>query len=109
MKSVVARFQGFPDLPTFRANREPLRITTRYPDLAAERDNRSTHHHRFGQLVLRHIVREALVIALLNAVVGAFLGTLVDNCLGAGGWLLTHVGQSRQSPHLSCRPELTSS
>jgi hypothetical protein len=42
------------------------------------------------------------MIALLNAVVGAFPGTLIDNRFGTGTWLLTHVGQSRQS-----RPELT--
>ena len=37
------------------------------------------------------------MIALLNAVVRAFLGTLIDNRFGTGTWLLTHVGQSRQS------------
>lgn len=54
-------------------------------------------------------MREALVIALLNAVVRPFLSTLVDNRLGAGAWLLTHVGQFRQSAHFRCRPELTCS
>ena len=39
---------------------------------------------------------EALVVALPNAVVGALLGALVDNGLGAWAQLLTHVGQSRQ-------------
>jgi hypothetical protein len=42
------------------------------------------------------------MIALINAIVGAFLGTLIDNRFGTGSWLLTHVGQSRQS-----HPELT--
>jgi hypothetical protein len=41
-------------------------------------------------------VGEALVIAFLNAVVGALLGALVDNGFRAGTWLLTHIGQSRQ-------------
>ena len=36
------------------------------------------------------------MIALLNAVVGPLLSALVDNRLGAGTRLLTHVGQSRQ-------------
>ena len=36
------------------------------------------------------------MIALINAVVGALLGALVDNGLGAWTQLLTHVGQSRQ-------------
>ena len=36
------------------------------------------------------------MIALLNAVVGALLGALVDNGLGTWTQLLTHVGQSRQ-------------
>ena len=42
------------------------------------------------------------MIALLNSVVGAFLDTLIDNRFGTGTWLLTHVGQFRQS-----HPELT--
>jgi hypothetical protein len=36
------------------------------------------------------------MIALLNAVVGALLGALVDNRLGAWAQLLTHGCQSRQ-------------
>jgi membrane protein YqaA with SNARE-associated domain len=36
------------------------------------------------------------MIALLNAVVGALLGALVDNRLGAWAQLLTHDCQSRQ-------------
>jgi hypothetical protein len=39
------------------------------------------------------------MVALLNAVVGALLRTLVDNCLGTGTPLLAHVGQSRQRTH----------
>ena len=42
------------------------------------------------------------MIALLDSVVGAFLDTLIDNRFGTGTWLLTHVGQFRQS-----HPELT--
>ena len=42
------------------------------------------------------IVGEALVVALLNLVIGALLGALVDNGLGAWTQLLTRVGQSRQ-------------
>jgi hypothetical protein len=38
---------------------------------------------------------EALVIALLNAVVGSLLGTLIDNRLGTGTQFLTHVRQFR--------------
>ena len=36
------------------------------------------------------------MIALLNAVVGALLGALVDDGLGTWTQLLTHIGQSRQ-------------
>ena len=36
------------------------------------------------------------MVALLDAVVRALLGALVDNGFRAGPWLLTHVGQSRQ-------------
>jgi hypothetical protein len=97
MKSVfAARFQGFPDLLALRTNGEPLRITARYPDLSAQRDDRRTHHHRLGQLVLRHVVREALVITLLNAVIRAFLRAFIDDRFGTWGWLLTHAGQFKQ-------------
>jgi len=37
------------------------------------------------------------VIALLNAIVGPLLRTLVDDRFGTRTQLLTHVGQSRQS------------
>lgn len=36
------------------------------------------------------------MIALLNAILSLLLGALIDDGLGAGTWLLTHVGQSRQ-------------
>ena len=49
------------------------------------------------------------MIALVNAVVGPFLSTLVDDRLGAGAWFLTHVRQFRQFGHLGCRAETTSS
>ena len=93
---VATWFQGFPDLLAFRAHREALRIAAGYPYLAAECDHRGTHHHRLGQLVLGYVVGEALVVALLDFVIGAFLGAFVDNGLGTRTRLLTHVGQSRQ-------------
>ena len=36
------------------------------------------------------------MIALLNAILSLLLGALINDGLGAGTWLLTHVGQSRQ-------------
>jgi hypothetical protein len=93
---VATGFQGFPDLLAFRAYREALGIAAGYPYLAAECDNGRTHHHCLGQLVLGYVVGKALVVALLNFVIGALLGALVDNGLGARTRLLTHVGQSRQ-------------
>jgi hypothetical protein len=51
-------------------------------------------------------VGEALVVALVNAVVRALLGALVDNGSRAGTWLLTHVGQSRQRSDRRARPSL---
>src|SRR4249919_2402493 len=93
---VAARFHGLPDFLAFGAYREPLRVAARYPYLAAECNHRCPHHHGLGQLVLRHVVGEALVVALLNAMVRALLRALVDNSFRAGTLLLTHVGQSRQ-------------
>ena len=92
----AAWIKRFPDLLAFRTDREALGVAAGHPDLAAECDDGSAHHHRLGQLVLGHVVGEALVVALLNLVIGALLGALVDNGLGARTRLLTHVGQSRQ-------------
>jgi hypothetical protein len=51
------------------------------------------------------------MIALLNAILSLLLGALIDDGLGAGTWLLTHVGQSRQRTRrgVSAREEGSSS
>jgi hypothetical protein len=112
LKSVlVAWFQGIPDFLAFRTHREPFRVAAGHPHLATECHNRRAHHHGLGQLVLGHVVGEALMIALLNAILSLLLGALIDDGLGAGTWLLTHVGQSRQRTRrgVSAREEGSSS
>src|SRR5688572_16316452 len=66
---------GLRDLLALRADREALRVTRWNPDLAAQCLDRRALDHRLHELLLgRHIVREALVIALVHAIVDAFLG-----------------------------------
>src|SRR5690606_3882385 len=64
--ALAAGTQGLPDLLALGADRETLRITTGDPDLAAQRDHRSAHDHRLGQLVLGYVVGEAFVVAVID-------------------------------------------
>src|SRR5690606_11805295 len=75
--------QGLPDLLALGADRETLRITTGDPDLAAQRDHRSAHDHRLGQLVLGYIVGEAFVVAVIDPELCPF----VDNGVRTGSQL----------------------
>src|SRR6266536_1611853 len=67
------------------ADREALRVARGHPELAAEGAHRRALHHRFHELVLRNVVREALVVALVEAVVGAFLDDRLGLGLGTSG------------------------
>src|SRR5665648_843883 len=57
--------QTLEDLFARGTHRELLGITSRHPDLAAERHHRVTRHGTVHDLVLANIVREPLVVARL--------------------------------------------
>ena len=56
----------FPDLFASRADGIFLRVTARNPDFAAQRHDRSSHHHRLGELVLAGVVAEPVVVTLVE-------------------------------------------
>src|SRR5690606_4114633 len=70
----VAEIVVLVDLLALRAHRELARVPRRHPHLAAERPDRSPHHHRLHDLVAVGVVREPFVVTLLHAVVGALFG-----------------------------------
>src|SRR6266498_685644 len=56
-----------------RADGEALGITGRDPHFAAQCDDRGSDDERLGQLVLLDVVREAFVVALVQAKIGPLL------------------------------------
>jgi len=93
LAAVVARGQPLVDLLAGGADRIAFRVPAGYPHLAAQRDQRRAHHRTLDDLVLLHVVREPLVIAVAVRQVGP--DVLVDARLLLGKNLsLTHVGES---------------
>src|SRR5665648_238847 len=62
---VLRGAQALEDLLAGGTHRELLGVTTRHPDLAAERHHRISGHGAVHDLVLADIVREALVVPRL--------------------------------------------
>src|SRR5262249_25301667 len=88
-----------------RTDRETGGIARRDPDLAAQRDHGRTLDVGGGQLVLVHVVGEAVVVALVDAVVGP--GVLLGDDPRAGPGLqrrLFHVGHDRRVGDKRDRP-----
>src|SRR5581483_3906473 len=88
--------EGLVDALAVRADREPLGVAARHPDLAAQRDNRSPADRAVDDLVLQDIVGETLVVTvtgrqlrpgdgvLARALLGKDLGTHGDQCTFRG-------------------------
>src|SRR5690349_5348680 len=76
--SAERQFVVLVDRLALRAHRELLRIAGRNPNLVAKGSDGRPVDHGLHDLVLVGVVREALVVALIEAVVGALLGPLVD-------------------------------
>src|SRR5690606_24905423 len=93
--AVATRWHALPDLLAFRAHRVLLGVTTGHPHLAAQRDDGRAVDHRVDELVLGHVVREPLVVAVV-AVRRNGAGLFDRACSGAQ--LGTHVGQSKTCP-----------
>src|SRR5215213_9922914 len=99
---LVVASEAFPDLLAFRADGKAFGIPTGYPHLAAQGHDRRTHHHSLGEVLLADIVREALMVALLDAKLRTLFCSLVDHGLGARTQLLAHSAsldiEPRQTP-----------
>ena len=67
-----------------RADRELLRVAVGHPDLAAQRDHRRPGDGRLHDLVLLHVVREALVVAVVEPGVGSLLDERAHHRVGLG-------------------------
>src|SRR6478752_1074653 len=88
LAAVLRRAQTLVDLLAGRADRKLVRVAPGHPDLAAERGDRLTGQRALEDLLLAHVVREALVVAGLGDL-GQRLGALEHGrprlALGFGG------------------------
>src|SRR5665648_791570 len=89
--AVLGGAQTLEDLFARGTHRELLGITSRHPDLAAERHHRVTRHGTVHDLVLANIVREPLVVARLADLLLDLLA--LDHRGGCRGpsWLLSLI------------------
>src|SRR4051812_2917499 len=58
--------EPLPDLLAVGADGELGAVPAGDPHLPAQRDHRRAHHHGLGELVLLHVVREAVVVAVVG-------------------------------------------